>query len=183
MCAVPGIPTSVVGVIAGLSFGPLTGAIINILGNALGNITAIFLMHRLKFLDKKTETNHWVQAIRQMKHPKIGVMLGYMIPVIPSSMVNFAADAMKLPLQQIILSIVIGVIPSSVLYACGGEALFHGYNKTAVTLVASVTVLVGLVVFIYKDRKKTRKTKAQIISVANSCIFLFPIFSISCKLR
>lgn len=70
MCAVPGIPTSVVGVIAGLSFGPLTGAIINILGNALGNITAIFLMHRLKFLDKKTETNHWVQAIRQMKHPK-----------------------------------------------------------------------------------------------------------------
>ncbi len=107
MCAVPGIPTSVVGVIAGLSFGPLTGAIINILGNALGNITAIFLMHRLKFLDKKTETNHWVQAIRQMKHPKIGVMLGYMIPVIPSSMVNFAADAMKLPLQQIILSIVI----------------------------------------------------------------------------
>ncbi|MGC3333248.1 TVP38/TMEM64 family protein, partial [Enterococcus faecium] len=37
MCAVPGIPTSVVGVIAGLSFGPLTGAIINILGNALGN--------------------------------------------------------------------------------------------------------------------------------------------------
>ena len=111
-------------------------------------------MHRLKFLDKKTETNHWVQSIRQMKHPKIGVMLGYMIPVIPSSMVNFAADAMKLPLQQIILSIVIGVIPSSVLYACGGEALFHGYNKTAVTLVASVTVLVGLVVFIYKDRKK-----------------------------
>lgn len=65
-----------------------------------------------------------------MRHPKIGVMLGYMIPVIPSSMVNFAADAMKLPLQQIVMSIVIGVIPSSVLYACGGEALFHGYNKT-----------------------------------------------------
>ena len=91
---------------------------------------------------------------------------------------------MKLPLQQIVMSIVIGVIPSSVLYAYGGEALFHGYNKTAVTLVASVTVLVGLVVFIYKDRqRKTRKTKTKIISMANSCIFLFPIFSISCKLR
>lgn len=161
MCAVPGIPTSVIGVIAGLSFGPFIGAGINVLGNALGNISAVFLMHRLKFLDKKTEKNHWVRSIRQMRHPKIGVMLGYMIPVIPSSMVNFAADAMKLPLQQIVMSIVIGVIPSSVLYACGGEALFHGYNKTAVTLVASVTVLVGLVVFIYKDRKKKQGKQKQ----------------------
>ena len=161
MCAVPGIPTSVIGVIAGLSFGPFIGAGINVLGNALGNISAVFLMHRLKFLDKKTEKNHWVRSIRQMRHPKIGVMLGYMIPVIPSSMVNFAADAMKLPLQQIVMSIVIGVIPSSVLYACGGEALFHGYNKTAVTLVASVTVLVGLVVFIYKDRKKKQGKQRQ----------------------
>lgn len=55
MCAVPGIPTSVIGVIAGLSFGPFIGVGINVLGNALGNISAVFLMHRLKFLDKKTE--------------------------------------------------------------------------------------------------------------------------------
>ena len=64
-----------------------------------------------------------------MRHPKIGVMLGYMIPVIPSSMVNFAADAMKLPLQQIVMSIVIGVIPSSVLYACGEKLCFTDITK------------------------------------------------------
>ncbi|MGO2785796.1 MAG: TVP38/TMEM64 family protein, partial [Enterococcus faecalis] len=33
MCAVPGIPTSVIGVIAGLSFGPFSGTLINVLGN------------------------------------------------------------------------------------------------------------------------------------------------------
>lgn len=50
--------------------------------------------------------------------------------------------------------IVIGVIFLFVLYVCGGEVLFYGYNKIVVMLVVSVIVLVGLVVFIYKDCKK-----------------------------
>ena len=49
MCAVPGIPTSVIGVIAGLSFGPFSGTLINVLGNSMGNLVAIFLMHHIKF--------------------------------------------------------------------------------------------------------------------------------------
>ena len=151
MCAVPGIPTSVIGVIAGLSFGPFSGTLINVLGNSLGNLVAIFLMHHIKFLDKKTETNHWVQSIRRMK-------VGYMIPIIPSSVINFAADTMQLPLKNLIAAIFIGVIPSSILYACGGEALFHGYNKTAVLLIVSVLLFVGLVVIIEKDRKRFQKT-------------------------
>ena len=158
MCAVPGIPTSVIGVIAGLSFGPFSGTLINVLGNSLGNLVAIFLMHHIKFLDRKTETNHWVQSIRRMKHPKIGIMVGYMIPIIPSSVINFAADTMQLPLKILIAAIFIGVIPSSILYACGGEALFHGYNKTAVLLIVSVLLFVGLVVIIEKDRKRFQKT-------------------------
>ncbi|MDU4851634.1 MAG: VTT domain-containing protein [Enterococcus faecalis] len=158
MCAVPGIPTSVIGVIAGLSFGPFSGTLINVLGNSLGNLVAIFLMHHIKFLDRKTETNHWVQSIRRMKHPKIGIMVGYMIPIIPSSVINFAADTMQLPLKNLIAAIFIGVIPSSILYACGGEALFHGYNKTAVLLIVSVLLFVGLVVIIEKDRKRFQKT-------------------------
>ena len=39
MCAVPGIPTSVIGVIAGLSFGPFSGTLINVLGNSLGKFS------------------------------------------------------------------------------------------------------------------------------------------------
>lgn len=93
-----------------------------------------------------------------MKHPKIGIMVGYMIPIIPSSVINFTADTMQLPLKNLIAAIFIGVIPSSILYACGGEALFHGYNKTAVLLIVSVLLFVGLVVIIEKDRKRFQKT-------------------------
>ena len=154
MCAVPGISTSVIGVLVGLSYGPLLGTLINVSGNAFGNMLSIFLMQHLKLFDHSKKSNRWVTAIRNMKHPKIGVMVGYMVPVIPSSVINFSAITLNLQIRDIILSIVIGVIPSSILYACGGEALFHGYSKTALLLVASVLILTLLVVIIYKDRRK-----------------------------
>ena len=51
MCAVPGIPTSVIGVLVGLSYGPLLGTLINVSGNAFGNMLSIFLMQHLKLFD------------------------------------------------------------------------------------------------------------------------------------
>ncbi|WP_066025574.1 TVP38/TMEM64 family protein [Enterococcus mundtii] len=154
MCAVPGIPTSVIGVVVGLSYGPFLGTVINVTGNALGNILSIVLMQHLSFMDHSKKENRWVKAIRRMKHPKIGVMIGYMVPVIPSSVVNFAATSLNLSVRELLLSILIGVVPSSLLYACGGEALFHGEHIKALVLVASVLVLTVLVVIIYRDRRK-----------------------------
>ncbi|MBO0461222.1 MULTISPECIES: TVP38/TMEM64 family protein [unclassified Enterococcus] len=154
MCAVPGIPTSVIGVLVGLSYGPLLGTAINVSGNALGNILSIALMQHVSFVDHSKKENRWVKAIRRMKHPKIGVMIGYMVPVIPSSVVNFAATSLNLSIRELVLSILIGVVPSSLLYACGGEALFHGKHIKAILLVASVLVLTVLVIIIYRDRRK-----------------------------
>ncbi len=154
MCAVPGVPTSVIGVIVGLSYGPFLGAVINVLGNASGNILSIALMQHLKLGDHSKKSNRWVKAIRRMKHPKIGIMVGYMVPIIPSSVINFAATSLNLHIREILFSVILGVIPSSILYACGGEALFHGYSKTALLLIASVLILTVLIVVIYKDRRK-----------------------------
>lgn len=154
MCAIPGVPTSVIGVLVGLSYGPLLGTGINVFGNACGNLLSIFLMQHLKLFDHTQKNNRWVKAIRQMKHPKIGLMIGYMVPVIPSSVINFAATTLNLHIREIIGSIILGVIPSSLLYACGGEALFHGYSKTAVMLIASVLVFTLLIIVIYKDHRK-----------------------------
>lgn len=156
MCVVPGIPTSIVGILVGVSYGPVVGSFINISGNAIGNLFAIFLLHHISFLDRSTKENRWVKAITRMRHPKIGVMIGYMVPVIPSSIVSFTAYTLNLSLKQVTMSVILGVLPSSILYACGGEALFHGYSKTAVGIVASVLLLIGLVVIIYKDREKHR---------------------------
>ena len=95
MCAIPGVPTAVIGVIVGLSYGPFLGALINIVGNASGNILAISLMQHLKLVDHSKKSNRWVKAIRSMKHPKIGIMVGYMVPIIPSSVINFATTTLN----------------------------------------------------------------------------------------
>lgn len=148
MCALPGLPTSVIGVLVGVCYGPLVGSLMNIVGNAGGNLLSMTLLKRLKIMSHEHKDNQWVKRISQMKHPKIGIMFAYMVPVIPSFIVNVTADTLHLPLKEIFLAVVIGVLPSSVLYAFGGEALFHGYTKTALILVTSVIILVLLVRFI-----------------------------------
>lgn len=154
MCAVPSLPTSVVGVLIGLCYGPLIGSVMNLIGNSLGNLLSIYLIHRLNFLDKTNASNRWVRAISQMNHPRIGVMLGYVIPVIPSIVVNYTVNSLNLKARQLLLVVVIGVSPSSILYAFGGDALFKGNHKTAIILVASVALFVLLIGIIYKDRKR-----------------------------
>lgn len=156
MSAVPGVPTSIISVIVGLSYGPFLGTLINVVGNTCGNILSITLMEHVKLFDQSKKSNRWVKAIREMKHPKIGVMIGYMIPFIPSSLINFAATTLNLKIRESLFAILIGTIPSSLLYACGGEALFHGYSKRAFLLVASVLCLSVLVVIIHIDRRKHR---------------------------
>lgn len=148
MCALPGLPTSVIGILIGVCYGPLIGSLMNIAGNAGGNLLSMTVLKRLKIMSHEHKDNQWVKRISQMKHPKIGIMLAYMVPVIPSFIVNVTADTLRLPLKEIFLSVLIGVLPSSILYAFGGEALFHGDTKTAIILVASVIVLVLLVRFI-----------------------------------
>ena len=156
MCAVPGVPTSVVGLIAGLSFGALIGSMINIFGNTFGNAIAIYCMSKFKLFDKKQQTNHWIQSIKELKHPRIGLMLGYMIPVIPTSVINITAETLKLPMREIILSIIVGSIPSSILYACWGDTLIQGISKPTIILLIGIVVLISLLVFIYKKEKKKK---------------------------
>lgn len=151
MCALPGLPTSVIGVLVGVCYGPIIGSCVNIVGNASGNLLSMTALKHLNLGSHKQSSSKWIKRILQMKHPKTGLMIAYMIPVIPSFVVNVTANSLKLSIREVFLSVLIGVLPSSILYAFGGEALFHGYTKTALILVASVIVLVLLVKFIKRD--------------------------------
>ncbi|MGM0214523.1 TVP38/TMEM64 family protein [Enterococcus sp. AZ109] len=151
MCALPGLPTSVIGILVGVCYGPLIGSCINIVGNASGNLLSLTVLRHLKLVEHEQKASKWVKRISQMKHPKTGLMIAYMVPMIPSFVVNVTADSLMLSIKEVFLPVLIGALPASILYACGGEALFHGYTKTAVVLIASVIVLVLLVKLIKRD--------------------------------
>lgn len=159
MCAIPGLPTSIIGVLIGICYGPLVGSILNIIGNALGNVLSIFLMGKFKFMDESKTSNHWVKTISTSKHPYIGITFAYMIPVIPSFLVNYTATIMKVKAKNLIWMIIFGVLPSSILYAFGGDALFRGNHTKALLLVASVLIFALLIILIKKDSKLTQEKR------------------------
>lgn len=161
MSAIPGIPASVVGIFIGVCYGPLVGSMMNIIGNSVGNISSFYLMHKFRFMDNTKASNHWVQTLSNAKHTNISITIAYMIPVIPSFLVNYTAILLNIKFSQLIWMAFIGAVPSSILYAFGGDALFTGDEVRAALLIASVGILIAFILLIKRDRKQTSVTKEQ----------------------
>ena len=89
-----------------------------------------------------------------MRHPKLGVIIGYSIPFIPSFLVNVAATDLKFPANQLFGLCLTGSLVTSALYSFSGDALFQGNFKLLILLIGVMVVLVGLVWLIRMDRKR-----------------------------
>lgn len=157
MCALPGVPTSVVCVFVGICYGPVAGSLINIGGNLMGNLAAIALFRRVKLLDKRHGENAWVKAISKMKHPKVGLMLGYMIPVVPTFLVNYTATSKGYTEKEVLLPILLGGLPTSVFYALGGDALLSGNLRRLALVVAGLLVILLFVSVLKRRDAQERK--------------------------
>lgn len=158
MCAIPGVPTSVVCVFVGVCYGPVVGSLINVGGNLMGNLVAIALFRRIKLIDKRHGKNEWVKAISRMKHPKVGLTLGYMIPVVPTFLVNYTATLKGYTEREVLLPVLLGVLPTSIFYALGGDALLSGdFRRLLLVAVGlgAILLLVGLL----KRHEKREKAK------------------------
>lgn len=142
MCAIPGVPNSVIGIFIGACFGPWIGVIMNVTGNILGNFIVILLLHKYGLSKKAKDPGEFITNILNMKKPVIGITVGYMIPVLPSVIVNYAAVKLKLPLKSLLLAVTVGVLPTSFLYAFGGDALLKGNTKIAILSIVCVVILV-----------------------------------------
>lgn len=55
-----------------------------------------------------------------------GILAGYMMPMFPSFIVNYVSVHLKLSVSTAISCIVIGMVPTSFIYAFGGNAIFEG---------------------------------------------------------
>lgn len=156
-CMIPGVPTSMVGVFVGVCYGPLFGGLINIFGNAAGNLLAIQLLNRVPLIHKNKTQNHWTKRLSQLKHPQTGLTISYMIPIIPSILVSYTIQQLGLTKKQELAIAFLGALPASLLYAFGGDALFKGNIKVTLILVVIVILFSGLTIFIKKDHKKRVK--------------------------
>ncbi|EHJ53162.1 TVP38/TMEM64 family protein [Streptococcus macacae] len=153
--AIPFLSSSVLSVFNGLVFGSGIGIIMNIAGNTLGHFFLIQFMARIDLADKDSKLNKHLEKLAKIKNPYLALILGYMIPFIPSFLVDYTALDTKMPWHRWLICLILGVTPASVLYAFGGHAIIDGNVKELIVLVLFVLVLLLL----YKGFEKRKAAK------------------------
>lgn len=161
MCAIPGVSNSVVCIFAGVCYGPWIGLAINILGNSLGNVLVSYVIEKFDLSDKVKKMGHIVDSISHFKYHFLGIVVGFMIPVIPSFLVDYTAIQMKFSKSKLLAATVLGVLPTSFIYAFGGDALLSGDRKRLIIVGVGLVVLFLLYVVVHLHKKKVLAEKKQ----------------------
>jgi len=159
--AIPGLPIAAIAVLAGVCFGRWPGFAINVVGIVLGTLLAIQLLSHFPHRVQPSKLRALTDRLKTMRHPRLGLMIGYAVPMLPTILVNYAALELHLGLRDRVICIFIGSLPVSFLYAFGGDELLSGDTKTAVVAIVLAAVLIALYEVIRRDQraKATNATK------------------------
>lgn len=154
MNAIPGLSNSVVCIFTGVCYGPIVGLLINWIGNVTGNCLVAGLITHIHFSDKFKHSRS-LKHLTHTKHPLIALTMGYMIPVIPSALVNYAVVQMKVSRQRFLAMVIIGMLPTSYLYAFGGDAIIKGDLKRIIA--ALLIIVVGIAIYKLIEYRRERQ--------------------------
>lgn len=157
--AIPGLSNSVVCILAGLCYGPWVGLFINWIGNILGNSVIMLLVKKIDF-SHHFKQNKILNFLMHQDHPLVGLTIGFMIPFIPSILVNYACGSLKVTWKRYLPMVIIGMLPTSYLYAFGGDAIFHGDAKKIIGVVIGIAILLVMALFVVKLAAKSRHKEA-----------------------
>lgn len=149
---IPGAPVAVVGVISGICFGKWFGIIINIIGLSAGNLGTAKIVSSFKGMSKKYKDNKYAQHFKNLKHPLLGLIIGYSIPIIPTYLVSFQAnqDKERFTSKDVKIATVLGSVPISVIYSLGGDTILQGSFKKLMVLLAIIVIFALIVYFMVK---------------------------------
>lgn len=151
--AIPGMPISAVAILTGVCFGNWIGFGINIAGIFLGNLLAVYILDKFPHKVKPSRFRPLADHLKNMNHPRLGLSIGYAIPMLPTLLVNYASIEMRMSLKNRALCIIIGSLPVSFLYAFGGNALILGNIKTVIIIVILILLLISLYEIVRRDQR------------------------------
>jgi len=151
--AIPGMPIAAVAVLSGVCFGRWTGFGINVVGTVLGNLFAIYILGRFPHKIRPSRFRPLAVRLKNMQHPRIGLSIGYAVPMLPTLLVNYAALELHMSLRNKASCIFLGSLPVSFLYAFGGDELLFGNTKAVLTTITLILLLFGLYEIIRRDQR------------------------------
>jgi uncharacterized membrane protein YdjX (TVP38/TMEM64 family) len=150
-------PSWVLSVSAGISFGPLWGTILTLIGATTGATIAFsvarylgrgavarILKGRLKDLDNRVE-NHGFQVIFILR----------LIPLVPFDVLDYMGGLSKIRTSDYILGTFFGIIPGTIAYVYLGHSMLDITSWTFAAA-AGALVLLALMPFAYRRWKRNR---------------------------
>jgi uncharacterized membrane protein YdjX (TVP38/TMEM64 family) len=163
LAALPGVALTAV---AGGIFGAVTGTIAVSLGSTLGAALA-FLAARY-FARSSIESwlagNQRFQKLDRMveKQGAIVVAITRLVPLFPFNLLNFGFGLTKVPFGTYVLYSWLCMLPGTLLYVVGFDALFTGLKEGRVpwALVAVAVVMALLLFFIVKKARQRLKDES-----------------------
>jgi len=157
----PLVPAAAIGVLTGLSYGVGWGLLIFLVGIAFGNLVVVFSMRRVEDLISRLIKHRVKHAAKhsgplskenlaKIKKPEIVAFFLFMIPFISGAGPYLFAET-NVKLWKYIIAVVLGCIPTAIVYVFIGQHISQGSYTTAIIIGA---IFVAAVVFILIFRKK-----------------------------
>jgi uncharacterized membrane protein YdjX (TVP38/TMEM64 family) len=150
-------PRSAFTLAAGLLFGPLLGVAIGVIASTISAVIALFLVRAAGW-----------QLSRLVRHPRVDVLdarlraRGWptilsmrMIPVVPFSVLNYAAGASAVRVVPYTLASAMGLLPGTAAVVILGDAL-TGNVSPLLFLVSLCTASLGIAGMVYEIRTHRR---------------------------
>ncbi|MFC3932814.1 VTT domain-containing protein [Streptococcus dentapri] len=133
--AVPFLSNAVLAVFNGVVFGPGLALLMNLTANTLGNFLVLKILKLINITEREKSFSDKLDILKKMDNPYLAIILGYMLPIFPTLLVNYLITEWQLPLKKWLPCVLVGVFPTSCLYAFGGDAIINGNIKRILILI------------------------------------------------
>ena len=155
------IPGELVEITAGYGFGPRGGALLCLIGNTLGSITAILLVRKFgrRFVESLYPREK-IDALPILRNPKKRNLLTailFLIPGTPKDLMTYVIGLTEMSIPAYILLTTVARFPSIISSTVGGGAL--GDNKmwfaVVVFLITGVVSLLGYLLYLWIQKRSS----------------------------
>jgi uncharacterized membrane protein YdjX (TVP38/TMEM64 family) len=153
---------------AGLLFGPVLGVAIALVASTLSAVIALFLVRAAGWQLNRLVQHDGLDALnsRLKQRGWLTVLSMRMIPMVPFSVLNYAAGASAVRVLPYVLATVVGLLPGTAAIVIFGDAL-TGSVSPLLFVVSFCTAALGMVGLIYEIRSHRRhRAKAVEADVA-----------------
>jgi uncharacterized membrane protein YdjX (TVP38/TMEM64 family) len=139
------VPKNLLAGIAGVLFGLTAGIALSWTASMVSALVGFYLARRLGRDAVEELTGPRVETVRRIlhEHGRLSVVIARLTPVVPFTVVNYAAGISPVTRRDYLLGTAVGVLPGTVAYVAVGASAGRDARTVAVALGAGVLLLLA----------------------------------------